>query len=385
MNNIGIICEYNPLHLGHKKQIDTIRAMYPDAGIVCLMSGNYVQRGMPAILDKSLRANAAVLSGADLVLELPVTASVSSAENFAAQGVKILGNFCTHLCFGSETGSKDLLMATAQALLSEDFPDVLASELAKGVSFPAARQAALAAMGVDNQLLRCPNDILAVEYCKAVIAQKLPLEPLPITRQGHYHDLQPDTNNPSATALRALMLQNEAWLKYVPESARTLFADAPLHTLSAGETAILAKLRTMTEEEFQQLPYGSEGLWRKLMHACRKEAALEDIIAATKSKRYTRSRLDRMILCAFLGLTESDLHQCAPHVRILAFNDHGRTILRQAKDILTLVNPGQTVDNAYQQIETRCGRLYGLFACGEPEPPDVESSRRVVYIPTEKT
>ena len=114
MNITGIICEYNPLHLGHKKQIDKIREVYPDGGIVCLMSGNYVQRGAPAIFDKILRAKAAILSGADLVLELPVTTALCSAEGFAAGGVKILSPVCHRLCFGAETADAEILQNIAK-------------------------------------------------------------------------------------------------------------------------------------------------------------------------------------------------------------------------------------------------------------------------------
>ena len=118
MKTVGIICEYNPFHLGHKKQIDIIRSHFgQDTAIVCLMSGNFVQRGAPAIFHKSLRAQAAVACGADLVLELPVTYALSSAEGFAAGGVKILSGFCDYLCFGTETGTAETLMATAKALL----------------------------------------------------------------------------------------------------------------------------------------------------------------------------------------------------------------------------------------------------------------------------
>ena len=139
MKVTGIICEYNPLHLGHKKQLDTIRNADPDGIIVCLMSGNYVQRGKPAIVDKSLRAKAAVMAGADLVLELPITAALSSAEGFAAEGVRILRHFCTHLCFGAETASAQTLMDTAKALLSEAFPPILRTYLEKGLSFIASQ------------------------------------------------------------------------------------------------------------------------------------------------------------------------------------------------------------------------------------------------------
>ena len=123
---VGIICEYNPLHLGHKKQIDRIRAAFgEETCIVCAMSGNFVQRGMPAIIDKSVRAKAALLCGADLVLELPVTCALSSAEGFAAGGVRILSSLCDTLCFGAETPDGDNLMNTARALLSDAFQPLL--------------------------------------------------------------------------------------------------------------------------------------------------------------------------------------------------------------------------------------------------------------------
>ena len=379
MGLTGIICEYNPFHLGHKKQLDIVRATDPNGGIVCLMSGNYVQRGKPAIIDKTQRAKAAVLCGADLVLELPVTAALSSAEGFAAEGVRILSGFCDRLCFGAENAGSNTLISTAEALLSEQFSCSLAGELEKGLSFPAARQAALETLGCPSQILTRPNNILAVEYCKAILAQHAPLSPMPICRQGDYHDLQADPENPSATAVRELMLNGEIWQNYVPEAAQAVFADAPLHCLETGEKAILAKLRTMSDADFEALPYGSEGLWRKLMKAARQYATLEQILTATKSKRYTRTRLDRMAMCAFLGLTHADLASPAPYVRVLAFNDTGREILKNARQTGHFHNIGEKIDHPYQAIETRCGSLYGLFA-DSPELPDAEASARVHYI-----
>ena len=374
----GIICEYNPLHLGHKKQLDSIRAADPDGIIVCLMSGNYVQRGKPSIVDKSVRAKAAVMAGADLVLELPVTAALSSAEGFACEGVRILSQFCTHLCFGAETADTDTLMQTAQALLSSDFPQLLRAELDKGLSFPAARGCALEAMGLNT--VAKPNDILAVEYCKAILRQGSSLIPLPIQRGGDYHDETADPENPSATAVRKLMLESGMWLDYVPEAVRDCFREAKLHTLAAGERMVLAKLRTMSDAEFEAIPFGSEGLWRKLMHNARRFACLEDVITATKSKRYTRTRLDRMVMCAFLGITEKILQSPAPYVRLLAFNDRGRSLLRQKKAHFPVVNAGESVDHPYWELEKRTGNLYALFAADAPGPPCAEENRRVVYI-----
>ncbi len=356
----GIICEYNPFHKGHKKQIDTIKAAFPHSGIVCLMSGNYVQRGMPAITDKLSRAKAAVLSGADLVLELPTTVSLQSAEGFAAGGVSILGKFCDRLCFGAE--NPDKLTELAEALLQEDFSPLLKAQLEKGLSFPAARQAALEQMGLDGSLLAKPNNILAVEYCKAISQQSSAMRPYPILRQGDYHDAVADSDNPSATAVRLQMESKSDWQSCVPESAAACFENAVLHRIDAAEKAILYRLRTMTDAEFEALPYGSEGLWRKLMHAARECATLEEVIAASKSKRYTRTRIDRMILCAFLGITQQTLETPAPYVRVLAFNDRGREILKTARQTGEFINIGQNIDHPYQLLENRWGDLFNLFS-----------------------
>ena len=376
MKVTGIICEYNPLHLGHKKQLDLIRRDDPDGGIVCLMSGNYVQRGAPAIMDKMRRAEAAVRCGADLVLELPVTYALRSAEGFAAGGVSILSPFCDALSFGAESTTG--LMETAEVLLSAGFSEVLRNHLDAGLSFPAARQAALEEMGLDAAVLTQPNNILAVEYCKAILSQGCSMTPVPIRREGSYHDTLPDENNPSATAVRRQIHDGKDWECYIPEQAVSCFRDAPVHGIASGERAILARLRTMTDGEFEALPYGSEGLWRKLMHAVRSKATLEEILETVKSKRYTRSRLDRMVMCAFLGITEEMLSAQVPFVRVLAFNDKGRQILKNARQQGEFINIGEAAEHPYQQLEDRCGNLYGLFA-QTPEAPGTERKYRVYY------
>jgi len=377
---VGIICEYNPLHLGHRKQIKRIREVFGDeAAIVCAMSGNFVQRGAPAIIDKTVRAEAAIASGADLVLELPVTTALSSAEGFAAGGVKILSQMCGSLCFGAETADADALMRIASALLSDAFPPLLKKHLDSGKSFPTARQTALEEMGLPASLLTTSNNILAVEYCKAILSQGSSMQPFPIHREGSYHAEIADENNPSATAVRNLMLYAHNWRACVPRKAREMFEQAPLHATAAGERAILARLRTMTDAEFEALPYGSEGLWRKLMHASRSENTLEDILTATKSKRYTRSRLDRMVMCAFLGITREMLESEVPYTRVLAFNDRGRAILKEAKKSGTYLNAGESFPHPYYDLEQRCGDLYGLFCVDGPEPPGAEARRRVFY------
>ena len=377
MKTVGIICEYNPFHLGHKKQIDIIRSHFgQDTAMVCLMSGNFVQRGAPAIFHKSLRAQAAIACGADLVLELPVTYALSSAEGFAAGGVKILSGFCDYLCFGTETGTAETLMATAKALLSPSFSEALRQQLDLGLSFPAARAAAL---GEDASLLANPNDILGVEYCKAILAQNSAMEIFPIIREGGYHDTAVDTENPSATAVRQLLINKHDWKSCVPASAWDIFDGAPLHTLQAGERAVLARLRTMTDNEFEALPYGSEGLWRKFMHACHSCDSIDSIIAATKSKRYTHTRITRMLMCAYLGITREMLETPAPYCRVLAFNDSGRAVLKNARLSGDFPHVGEEIDHPYWELEQRSSDLYGL-CCADYLPSAGMEPKQRVYV-----
>ena len=376
---VGIICEYNPFHNGHKKQIDLIKQRFgPDCTVVCLMSGNFVQRGAPAVFPKEYRAKAALACGADLVLELPVTAALSSAEGFAQTGVSILSRICTHLCFGAENEEAKALMATAKAMCQPEFHQLIRNALETGISYPAARQQTLEAMGCDGQLLQKPNNILATEYCKAILQQKSALEILPILRQGSYHDTVPDQENPSATSIRNAMEQHVTWEDYVPQAAYDVFRYAPQHTLIAGERAVLGKLRWMTDAEFEAIPYGSEGLWRKLMHNARSFGSLEQIAAATKSKRYTRSRIDRMLMCAFLGITAAEITSPVPYCRVLGFNSAGRSVLAAAKKQNFFINLGETTTDPYQTLETRCEDLYTLFCQDVPGPGGLGKTQRVI-------
>lgn len=377
MKNIGVICEYNPFHNGHEKQL----AMLRERGtVVCLMSGNYVQRGEPAILDKLTRARAAVLCGADVVLELPLTYAIRSAEGFADGAVDIftkLGCVDT-LAFGCEEVDHNKIMSTARALLTPEFPGFLKIELALGRSFPAARQRALERLGADAALLTAPNNILAVEYCKAILRRGETLSPLMLHREGSYH-LSDDPENPSASFLRG----REDWTGFVPAAALETFRDAPRYQLAAGERAWLARLRSMPDEEFAALPYGGEGLWRKVAAACRSERTLEDILTAAKSKRYTRTRLMRLLLCAYLGIAEERLVDEAPYIRVLAVSERGQGVLRQMKKlgVVPIVNPGALPpDLDYWQLEQRAAALFELFRCDTIGPADSERRARIVRI-----
>lgn len=378
MKTVGIICEYNPFHLGHQIQFDRIREEFGDnTSIVCLMSGNFVQRGMPAVFDKSLRAKAAIDCGADLVLELPTPYALSSAEGFATGGVKILSAFCDDLCFGCETGDLQTLTQTASVLLSPEFPPALRAELEHGYSFPVARQQALSKMGVSSSILSQPNDILAVEYCKAILSQNSGMKPFPIHRMGSYHERIAHPQYPSATALRELIEDGKPWTAYIPTAAADTLAQADVHTLKAGERAVLARLRTMSEKDFESLPYGSEGLWRKLMHAVHSGSDLENIISQTKSKRYTRTRLDRMVMCAYLGITEEILNMSIPYVRVLGMRTSGIPTLKNARKTGLFPHTGEKTGFDYENLEKQWDDLYGLFRMDEPNASGRTNERRI--------
>lgn len=381
MKTVGIICEYNPFHLGHRKQLNIIREQFgDDCAIVCLMSGSYVQRGEPAVFDKALRAQAAVCCGADLVVEMPTTVSLSSAEGFAAGSVRILSQLCDTLCFGTESESAASLMQTAELLLSPAFSGHLKQALADGCSFPKARANALASMGAETGGILLPNNLLGLEYCKAILQQNSPISPFVIHRNGSYHNTVPDDQNPSATALRLAIERNEDISKYLPKEAAMCFENASIHNLKSGEQAMLYRLKTMTETDFSNLPFGSEGLWRKLMHSAEQYDTVSEILWNVKSKRYTFTRISRMTLCAYLGITQQIMDSPVPYCRILGFSSQGRKILRELSNRDGLKNIGQKTKHPYEQLENKWDALYSLFLV-HPETTKNEKNRNIFCKP----
>ena len=379
MTTAAIICEYNPFHNGHQKQFTlTQELLGSDATIVCLMSGNFVQRGEPAVFDKMTRARAAVQAGADLVLELPVTCALRSAEGFGGGAVDILNALgcIDFLSFGCESGDSTALQTVAGILLSDDYPPLLQAHLAQGLSFAAARERAVQELTGLGGLLREPNNILAVEYCKALLATGSSIQPLAIARSGDYHTSS-DPINPSASTIRTKLLAGERWDDLVPSA----YEGAVPHAICYGERAMLARLRALTAEQWQTVPYGTEGLWSKVMKASRSQTGIDGIITASISKRYPRTRLQRLLMCAYLGISAETLASPAPYVRVLAFTDRGRAILRQAKNSgsAVLINAGEDgPDPHYAELERRTSDLYGLFSAG-PAECAAEQNLRVYY------
>ncbi|MBQ3071981.1 MAG: nucleotidyltransferase family protein [Oscillospiraceae bacterium] len=369
---VGIICEYNPLHTGHAFQMSEVRRRFgADTGIVCVMSGDFVQRGQPAVFDKLARARAAIACGADLVLELPLSRALSSAEGFAAGGIEILDRLgmVDAVCFGSETADGSVERAAA-AMEDPAFDALLREELQEGISYGAAKQRALEKLTGEVGILRTPNDILGAEYCRALLRRKSAIRPLTVKRAGDYRSAALDEAAPSATALREL-LKTGGWEPYVPEAAREVFASAVQHRWEYGARAVAARLRTIPEAEWKTIAHGGEGLWRKLRRACMTQTEPEALCAAILSKRYPATRAARLVLCAYLGVTQDELTAPIGYVRVLAANERGKRILRESKKTgdLPLLNLGQRPEdrNAWD-LERLRGDLYALFADPSARP-----------------
>ncbi|WP_325200273.1 tRNA(Met) cytidine acetate ligase [Oscillibacter sp.] len=379
----GIITEYNPLHMGHVHLMaEARRLLGPETGILCVMSGNYVQRGDFAIVGKHARAAAAVRSGADLVLELPVPWALSSAEGFAAGAVELLKatGAVAHLVFGSEGGEAAPLVRCAEALCSDAFPEALREELRKGDPFPAARQRALLGLVSegDAAALGRPNDTLGVEYCKALRGSGI--QPVAVPRRGAEHDSETiEGGIVSASSIRALLRQGEE------ETALGLMAPAMAEgyrrereagrapaSLESCERAVLARLRFLEEADWAALDLGNEGLYRRFAGSAGSAGSLEELLETVKTKRYPLARLRRTVFRAYLGLPPAPPERPA-YLRVLAANERGTALLagmRKTAALPVLTKPaavrrlGPEARRLFD-LEIRADRLYAL-ACPEP-------------------
>ncbi|HEX2986366.1 MAG TPA: nucleotidyltransferase family protein [Caproiciproducens sp.] len=372
----GIISEYNPFHLGHEALIQSTRA----AGathIAAVMSGNYVQRGEPAVLSKWARARQALLNGVDLIVELPLPWAISGAEKFAFGGVSILDALgADRLSFGSESGDAQELAGIADILLSEAFRREIRMEVQTGLSFARARQNAVARLcGPEKaSLLEKPNNILAIEYLKALQTIPSPMIPFTISRVGPGHDSEKTLQGiASASQIRSLLHKGEGYSELMPQSAAAILQEeirsgrAP-SSLSRMERAVLAKLRVMNRNEFAQLPDVREGLENRIFDAVQKAYTLEEVYRLSKTKRYTHARIRRIVLSAFLGLTSDMCEGVPPYIRVIGLNSRGAEILRLAKqknkipvishasDVFALDNRARNVF----ELESRATDLYAL-------------------------
>ena len=369
MKTAGIITESNPLHYGHLALIQAVRQQFGgDTAIICAMSGDFVQRGDFAIERAHARAEAAVRGGADLVLELPLPWAISSAEGFARGGVSILAatGVVDTLAFGSECGNAAKLQRAAKALLRADFPDALREELAKGLSFAAAREsAARALIGEDAAVLREPNDILGVEYCKALLQSGSTIAPLAILRKVVGHNGGAAKGFASASHIRELLTNGEDASAYLTAESAAIYARecaagrAPV-TMQNAERAVLSRLCAMCKEDFARYDSGNEGLYRRFYDAARTAASVDELLSAVKTKRYAYARLRRMLLAAYLDVTAADVPPEVPYLRVLACNERGRKLLKTIKK--TGSAPVLTKSADVRALSEEAQKLFALTA-----------------------
>lgn len=366
MHICGIVAEYDPFHTGHARQIAAAKEILgKDCAVVCVMSGNWTQRGGPAIVDKHLRARLALLGGADLILELPLPYAISSAEWFARGGVSVLNatGIVTHLCFGSECGDIPTLKRTAHCLDSEDYRRSLRGFLDQGLSFPVARQNAVQHLiGSPGDCLSYPNNNLGVEYLRALDWCGSSITPITVQRQGAGHGDGPRDGYTSATHLRQLLRTDhlDDARPYLINCEADLLYTSSVSDISLAERSFLYRLRQMTAGELAALPDCGEGLSNRLYQAIRQSTSLDEILALTKTKRYTHARLRRVLLWAFLGLTLSDRPEAPCYLRILGMNETGRGLLREMDANSTL--PILTKPAHIRRLSDEAQRLFDLEA-----------------------
>lgn len=364
MNVIGIVCEYNPFHKGHQEHIlQSRRAVGADAPVVCVMSGDFVQRGSPAVFDKHRRAQSACAAGADLVLELPLPWSLSSAEGFARGAVGLLGSLgvVTHLSFGSECGDLAPLTALALAALEEETVALVKAEMSAGMSFAPARQKVLEArLGKEAKLLEHPNNILGVEYLKALFSQKLSMTPITSRRSESVHDKPSSGAIRCASEIRSMMEAGQDASPFIPEEVNRVLRGAEPVILADLEQAYMARLRMLSEEDFGALPDATEGLGNRIYKAVRTENSVEGILSAVKTKRYALSRLRRMLSCAVLGVRAEDMAGLPPYARVLAATERGRSLLRAMDGVSEI--PLITKPASVKTLDERARRVFALGA-----------------------
>ncbi|MDL2273591.1 nucleotidyltransferase family protein [Oscillospiraceae bacterium OttesenSCG-928-G22] len=407
MKVCGIVAEYNPFHKGHLYHMrysrdEITKQTGEPVAVVVVMSGNIVQRGDFAIFAKHRRAHSALLppGGADLIFELPTPFACATAERFASSALSLLGatGLVDYLSFGSEAGDLAPLWKLAALHESEEFSLRIAEILEEGVTYAAARQrAAEEVLGEVGGFLRAPNNILAVEYLRAISCLSLPITPMTVSRVGPGHDsFEVKDKLASASIMRAMLLTDGAYsaMRYMPIEASNMVVDdisigrGPV-SLKQIDIAIMSHLRRLTLADFEALPDVSEGLPARLYSAVRESNSLDEAIAVAKTKRYTRARIRRQFLLAFLGVTAKDAAGAPPYLRVLGFTDRGRSLLKRMKETATLpviTKPAESdgLPGGAKEtflLESRISDLYRL-ACPSIAERDAgsEYTRSPIYV-----
>lgn len=321
MSRAGVICEFNPFHNGHKFLFEKIKRKYANE-IVCIMSGNFVQRGDIAIADKYARTKSALQNGADIVVELPTPYALSSARIFAENGVRLAAAMnCDTLCFGAESDLKELT-ELSDLLNDTAVNEKIQAYMKDGMYYPKALS--LAVGENYTEIISQPNNILALEYIRACKAYDI--EPIAIERKGVNHDEEAACDSyASASLIRRMILNNEDYSRYTP-----MAVENPC-TSDKIESVILYRLKTIEADELREIADVSEGLENRIINAAKRYNSITEILEAVKTKRYTMARLRRIFFATMLNITAETQNTPVPYLRILGLKNSKESLLSNAK------------------------------------------------------
>ena len=345
---LGIIAEYNPFHNGHLYHLQKSLHDTGSSYSIAVISGNFTQRGSTSLVDKWTKTEIALKNGIDLVIELPLLYSISSAENFAEGAIKIFDSLkvVDYISFGSESGDISTLNTVADILYKEprEYKNILSHELGKGLSFPKARENAMLMYLKDirkfSSVLSSPNNILGIEYLKALKKYKSNITPVTVERfDSSYNDTSYTGNIASSTAIRNIVKNGsfDILRKVVPESTYSILLDNVkighiIPDLSVFEREIIYLLRKMSIAEIAELPDVGEGLENAIKNTANSCNSIVEFLNIIKSKRYTNTRLQRILLYTLLGITKKDIalsKKLTPYIRVLGFNDNGKYLISE--------------------------------------------------------
>lgn len=382
MNVTGIITEYNPFHLGHLHHLKECKKNTNCDGVICVMSGNFVQRGMPAIMDKWERAKIAVKNGVDLVVELPLIFSISSAEAFAYGSVALLEKtkIVNNLYFGSEHGNVLDLNKIASVIIKEpiEYKNTLKKELAKGVPYHYARLTSLKNYFNDmnlEEIISSSNNILGIEYLKALIRLNSPIKPYTLKRIGsNYNDEDITSLYASATSIRKTLSFNDFdKIKEVlpKESYEEIInlKNTDYKFVYPEDIFPFLKYKILTEgENLSKLSQLKEGLDNKIKKEILNSNNLNEFILNIKSKRYTYTAISRALVSFFIGMENFSLdhikNSSIEYIRPLAFNEKGSKILKEIKNkesIKIITKVPKNIDNSMLSLDLLGTKAYSIL------------------------
>ena len=389
MKICACIAEYNPFHLGHLKHLDYIKTELGAEKLIVIMSGNFTQRGEPAILSKFKRARQAIIAGADAVIELPTVFATANAETFAKGAVNILSDLGieTGLCFGVESGTKEDYISLATALNNEskEFKRALKEHLEKGVSLAKAKFLAVKETGYefDENLLSSPNNILGVEYTKAILDKNASIEIFPMLRTGNHNDTTFKKGITSASSIRGVLKTGK--IKKL-KSALPPFVYKELKEYPfAFEKLIMAKVLLTPAEDIAKVPDCTEGLENRIKALSKDNRTLTELIEKVSTKRYTMARVRRILISNLLGITEDLTKEALKsplYAKVLAINNNSKDVISVLAEnskipIITRKSDANALKRTAQkcyEIDTIASDVYNLMT------NDKENENQTLFV-----